>query len=62
MIHIKGNEAYTDMPDTHRICRHGEEMYFTRTTLLAGETAEDFEEKPITDIITNEDDLAIYHG
>ena len=50
MIHIKGNEAYTDMPDTHRISRHGDEMYFTRTTLLAGETAEDFEEVPVDEL------------
>ena len=50
MIKINNNEAYTDMPDTHRICRHGDEMYFTRTTLLAGETAEDFEEVPVDEL------------
>ena len=50
MIKINNNEAYTDMPDTHRICRHGDGMYFTRTTLLAGETAEDFEEVPVDEL------------
>ena len=50
MIKINDNEAYTDMPDTHRISRHGDGMYFTRTTLLAGETAEDFEEVPVDEL------------
>lgn len=44
MIKIKDNEAYTDMPETHRIRRKGKHVFFVRTMLRKGESVENFEE------------------
>lgn len=54
MIKITENEVYTDSPETMRVHRLGTDVYFSRCTLLAADSAEDFEEVRIEDVPSDE--------
>lgn len=51
MIQISEKEVWTDAPEM-RIHRKDSESYFSRCTLLQGETADSFEEVRLEDIPT----------
>lgn len=51
-IKITEKEVYTTRPNTHKVCRLAGNAYFTRATLLKGETAESFTEVRNEDIPT----------
>ena len=56
MIGLTSREVYTTTPTTHKVRRKGSYVYFTRSLLLHGETAEDFEEFPNGDIPRYDDE------
>ena len=54
-IVIDTKEVYTDAPDTKRVHRLGTDIYFSRCTKLANDTAEDFEEVDLSQVPDDED-------
>lgn len=50
MIKIENNEVFTTEPETKKLHRIGEDMYFARCILFPNESVENFEEVDIEDI------------